>query len=319
MPPEEMISTEAPAVVEAPNSLATETQSPQVGTPGSPPAPTTTPSAIAAPPGWVQRDGGWYFQAKIDGEDVEIPYEDAASRLRTHESSTRRYQEAKRIEREMETLLQSAASSPKAFANFARQLGVDPRELAEHWMSEHLEAERLTPEQRRIRELEAELERGQQSERERMERAQEAQRQEAMQQERTRLVQAFDAPLDAQGAPKGERVRSMIHQRMAQIANWHEKNGVHTTLDAIAKKATADVMGLRDEFGMSPAPAAAPPPAPPKPAIPPPPPANAQAPSQHMRDQRGRFLDDPKPTVHPNIPGSMDELLAWKKRHPNAR
>jgi hypothetical protein len=321
MPPEEM-STATPATTETPSALpSSDTQQTPLSTSqGSAPAESSSP-AMSAPPGWVNRDGAWYFQAKVDGEDVEIPYEDAASRLRTHESSTKRYQEAKRIEREMEQLLGHVASSPKAFADFARQLGVDPRQLAEQWMVEHLETEKLTPEQRRIRELEAQLERGQQTERERQQRAEEAQRAEVTQRERQQLVQTFDSALDAHNAPKGERVRSMIHQRMAQLASWHEQNGVHTTLGAIAKKATADVMGLASEFGVvgQPPPVAQTPASAPKAAIPPPPPANAQAPSQHMRDDRGRFLDDPRPTVHPNIPGSMDALLEWKKRHPNAR
>jgi hypothetical protein len=284
--------------------------------PASPPqgADGTSAQPPGLPPGIVYRDGAFYFSGRVNGADVEMPYEEAAMRFRTHESSTQRYQEAKRIEREVGEFF-NTLKDPRGFAELARSLNMDPRQLAEAWLSEHLEDSKLTPEQKRLREAEAKLERYEQEKREMQERTEREQFQREQNAERTRLVTVFDGELDALGAPKGERVRGMIHQRMAQLASWHEQNGVHTTLSAIAKKARDEVMGLASEFAPQPPPAPPPPRPAAPPVAPPPPPANAQPRSQYQRDDAGRFLADPKPTVSANIPGSMDALLAWKKRH----
>lgn len=313
----------APAAPSAPAPSAPQ------GNPGPAPAQGTSPGtqggtsekpsqdtpAYDAPPGWVKRDGKWVVTTKVNGEDTELDYDEAMHHVRTRESANRRWQEAARMERDMEQTLRQATSSPKAFAAFAQQLGVDPRELAEAWMADHIEDSRLSPEQRRVRDLERQL-----SERdERDQQAQRAQRErqtaERVQAEQQQLVSKFDASLDAQGAPKSAETRTLLRQRMAQLVQHHQANGIPTTMQRITAQAIADVRKVADGFGAV-VPAAQPPIEKPRAVVPPPPPAEAQP-----RGRDGRWTpnpSDPKPTVDARVPGSMREMRAWRQRNPNA-
>ena len=108
----------------------------------------------------------------------------------------------------------------------------------------------------------------------------------------------------------------MIHQRMAQLVQYHQENAIATTLTKIAQRALADVQATASEFGGNVVQAPPPVDAAPKRVVPPPPAPGEQGESRHARDERGRFAGDPKPKFDFRIPGSMQRLQEWKARNP---
>lgn len=277
--------------------------------------PTEVRESATAPEGWYQRDGEWYFKAKVYGEEVELPYERAVSMMRQGEAATRAWQEAKRIERQSEEVFASIRDPRTAF-DVLSKLGYDPIAFAEAWMADQLEESRLTPEQRELREYRRQLDEYKHREQERQ-RAEHEQRQaQAERQHREAIVKAFDTELNALNARSNPEARSWIHQRMAQLVQHCEQNGIPSTLKEIARKAHADFERL---VGPAPAPAPQPAPTPPKPApkvtVPP---EEQQPQRDYARDPRnGRFASrhDPKPAFDPANPDSVRAIVEWSERN----
>lgn len=303
------LSSQQPAVKPAANAQPTPNAAPTDGKPSA-----DTP-AVDAPPGWTKRDGKWYVTARVNEEDVEFDYDEAMHQLRTKESATRRWQEAARMEKQVKALLEGAAQSPANMAKLARELGMNPRELAEHILAEGLADEQLTPEQRRVRELEQRLAERERADAERMQAQEEAIRTQRVEAEQKHLVSQFDAQLDGLNASKSPKVRGMIHQRMAQLIQHHQANAIPTSLTRIAQQALADVQATASEFGGNVVQAPPPPVETPKRVVPPPPKAGEQGESRHGRDERGRFVGEPRPHFDPRIPGSLKALREWKQKY----
>lgn len=98
----------------------------------------------------------------VDGQEVAMPAAKARQRWQQGESATKRYQEAASKRREAEELLHAVATTirdPRALHRELAGLGLSPREMAEEFLRIEAEEAALTPEQRRLRELEAEQER----------------------------------------------------------------------------------------------------------------------------------------------------------------
>lgn len=68
-------------------------------------------------------------------------------------AAQKRMEEAIRAKREADGILEQLKANPKAAL---QKLGLDPNKVAEDWIYEQIEAEKMSPEQKRIRELEAE-------------------------------------------------------------------------------------------------------------------------------------------------------------------
>lgn len=54
------------------------------------------------PDGIYQKDGEFYFKAKVDGEEVELPYKKAIAQIQKQEAADRRLQQAVMVQRELE-------------------------------------------------------------------------------------------------------------------------------------------------------------------------------------------------------------------------
>lgn len=306
--------TQAPSTGSAPaQSEATQATDSQVLP--TPEAKPERPKAKVGEVEWEQdEDGEWYSTQKVNGREERISHEKALSAARQMAASTERFQQAKAIERNVETMLAQAASSPRAAADFLTKLGVDVYELAEQILGEHIETSKLTPAERRARELEAELEayKRQQAERERQE--YETKAEAHARRTREAYVAAFDRELDALHAPKTPGGRDWLHRRIAQLANHAEDNGIPTSLQALTKQAAREFQEMAGTKWQ--APQAQPvQQAQPRVVVP----SQAQQPNNGMpRDQRnGQFVrrSDPKPRLQPGDPDSVRAIIEWEKRN----
>ena len=149
----------------------------------APSAPTTAPTTAAAPEAGATPQTGQETPAEtrarqrielskladddeivmvVDGQEVAMPAAKARQRWQQGESATKRYQEAARKTRDAEELLHAVATTirdPKALHRELAGLGLSPRQMAEEFLRIEAEEAALTPEQRRLRELESEQER----------------------------------------------------------------------------------------------------------------------------------------------------------------
>lgn len=307
----------APTAPATPASTTTPNSAPDVqGTPttATPEARPERPKSKVGDVEWEQdEDGEWYSTQKVNGKEERISHQTALSAARQMAASTERFQAAKAIERNVETMLATAASSPRATVDFLTKMGVDVVDLAEQILGERIEESRLTPDQKRAREAERRLQEYEEREQERA-RAEYERRIEAHnQRSRQAYVQAFDQQLDALHAPKAEGARTWLYQRIAALVTHAEDNGIPTTLDAIVKRASADFQGMTGVKWGAPQQQAAPP----KPAIRVPSPT--EQPQGNPRDaSNGRFVPrrDPKPQLIPGDSASVRAIAEWARRNP---
>lgn len=243
--------TDIAAPVSADSSATEISQTPAAATPNVQPtgtdSQTSTTPAVDAPPGWSKRaDGQWAWKGIVDGEETELDHERASHFLRTKESAQKRYQEAARLreeaerrEAELEAYLEEI-KSPKGLRALAKDLGMSPREVAEEILAQELEEASLTPDQRRLRELEAQAAQWQRAQQEQAARQRQAAIQQAEQQARARLETGFTKSMDRVGVPQAPEAREWVQMRLARLYVEHTKNGIPAHIDDLTKRAVAD-------------------------------------------------------------------------------
>jgi hypothetical protein len=161
-------------------------------------------------------------------------------------------QDAARASQEAEAKL-ARLKDPKEFFRLAKELGHDPRALAEEEVLRAIEEERLTPEQRRIREVERQLAERDEKDRRAKEEADNAALEAETETHRNSFADLFMGTMERLGLPK-KAGRAVVH-RMADVYLQAQQVGMTVSEDDMA----AHVLeGLRAEQsavvkGMSPA------------------------------------------------------------------
>jgi hypothetical protein len=111
------------------------------------------------------------FKVKVDGEELEVPEEDLLRDYQTRKASDKRFQEAAAAKKEaaemraqVNSVLELMTKDPRAFAEKAKGLGLNPEEFAMAILQPIVEAEvqqarvkEMTPEQRERYDLEQKL------------------------------------------------------------------------------------------------------------------------------------------------------------------
>lgn len=107
-------------------------------------------AAGAKETGEVDEDGETIYVVKIDGEEREITEEELLRGYRMRESSDKRFQEAAEMRKQAEQLQELMKTDP---AKAMKQLGLDPRQFSEEYISRLLEEQMMTPEEKELAEL----------------------------------------------------------------------------------------------------------------------------------------------------------------------
>lgn len=124
------------------------------GTPtATPEAPVETPTAsetpIDAPPQEIELE--------IDGAKRKFKPEQILNVIKNYESLQSKSKEFEASQTQMNNLIANLKENPNLLWDFAESLGHDPRELTKSKFKEYLDYEKMTPEQKRIYELERRL------------------------------------------------------------------------------------------------------------------------------------------------------------------
>lgn len=164
----------------------------------------------------------------VDGKPITMAAKDAIARLQRGESANKKYEEAARIREETLAYrehLTATLSDPAALRRELIASGYNAAEIAKAlYEQEQIEAS-LTPEQRRMRELEEQVAQHQAEREAQAARAHEAQ----VQAHRDAYARDFGAAIDAHNVPADHPIRSVLMQMLAQATMQAKSEGRNYT------------------------------------------------------------------------------------------
>lgn len=146
------------AAAPAPAAPAGAPSAPSTDSPPAPAAakPTTPAESPAKPPA----SGGEKFMVKVNGRLREMTREEVIREAQKSTASRENFEKSAQLTRKNQALLKALADpDPDRQDEALRQLGVDPDRIAERRLAVRAQQAQMTPEQKRIAELEAEVER----------------------------------------------------------------------------------------------------------------------------------------------------------------
>lgn len=173
----------------------------------------------------------------INGETREMPLRDVIKINQLENVSQKKMQEAAKLRQQAEQFFRLAKSNPR---EFLKQTGIDPYEFAESTLAEKFEMMNLSPEQKRLMELEKENKSYKEKEKEDRQKAEQEQLSRYEQQELAKLDQEIGEAWKESGLPKTKYMAAQIAARLLSAS----KRGENLT----AKEAAARV---KEEFKMS--------------------------------------------------------------------
>jgi hypothetical protein len=138
------------------------------GATGAPAAPTPAPAADAAPQAEGQpsqsnqppKQPSQKVKAKVYGREVDVTVDELVRDYQKYQASDRKFQEASRLMKEMDKLVESGKKDPKVILEklghkdpkaILKSLGIDPKEFAETLLIADIENEMLSPTERELK------------------------------------------------------------------------------------------------------------------------------------------------------------------------
>ena len=95
------------------------------------------------------------YKVKVDAEELEIDEEELLKGYQTSKSSSKRFQEASALNKQVEKLLEDSRKDPRKMFEI---LGINPREFSEQLLLQELEESLLSPEEKERKAEREELE-----------------------------------------------------------------------------------------------------------------------------------------------------------------
>lgn len=183
-------------------------------------------------------------------EEMEFDYDKLTRTVQKGIVADRRFEEAARKEQEVKKMMSeiedrySRLTDKQARKMALQDLGVDPVQLAEELMTEYLEEQTMTQEERRIRELEMFKQQKEREEQELIERFKAQQEEQEMQTYYKQIDQQITEALQAEGINKNlETV-----ERILQYLRAAHMNGVEITVPEIVERLKNDGKAFLKSF-----------------------------------------------------------------------
>lgn len=198
--------------------------------PATPAAPTAPPQAAGqnppqAPPGAQAPPAAAAAEArklrlKIEGKEVELPESEVIGLAQQGKAAGQRFQEAAALRKQAEELIAFAKANPREFFN---RTGMNAREWAEKYLIEELEAEQMSPEQKKARANEEKLKAYEAEKKQREEEGRKAEMARLQAEHAQNYDKLFTAALHESGLPKTAfTVKRMAELQLANIKNRYE-------------------------------------------------------------------------------------------------
>lgn len=183
------------------------------------------------------------FKVKIDDEELEVDQDEVVKGYQKAQASTKRFQEASRIKKEAEELREQMLQNP--FAALSDKMDKKQlREMTEQWLLEQLNEDQLSPEQRRLRELEAKEKAWQEEREDRERKAAESKLQEDASRAAQEYEKQFVSALEARDLPKSFATIKKMAYHIRNAAQNNYELSVDEAADLVQDEVQNDIRDL---------------------------------------------------------------------------
>ncbi len=161
------------------------------------------------------------YKIKVDGSEEELDEDTIVKLAQLGRASNKRFQEAANLRKQAEEFINLLKQDPRrVLSNPA--IGVDPYKLAEDWLIERMEMEKLTPEQQQLRAYEQQLKAYEEEKKQVAEQKAQEEQQKLIQHHTQMYEQQVTEALSASGLPKTTKTV----KRMAEYMYKALENGI---------------------------------------------------------------------------------------------
>lgn len=161
------------------------------------------------------------YKIKVDGSEEELDEDTIVKLAQLGRASNKRFQEAATIRKQAEEFINLLKQDPRrVLSNPA--IGADPYKLAEDWLIERMEMEKLTPEQQQLRAYEQQIKAYEEEKRAESERKAHDEQQKLIQHHTQMYEQQVTEALASSGLPKTTKTV----KRMAEYMYKALENGI---------------------------------------------------------------------------------------------
>ena len=170
------------------------------------------------------------------GDAEELVDEDELVRdYQKFRGAEKKFREAAETQKKIEAFMEKLQADPLAVLNDSR-IPLNRRKLAEDWLLQELEAEMLTPEQRRLKELEQKTQTYEEQLKAQQEAQAQAEREQALEMKRQELAQTFQKAMQATELSKDPEVATEALREMALLARAAKEQGLAVTPEELAER-----------------------------------------------------------------------------------
>jgi len=186
---------------------------------------------------------GRRIKVKIDDEESELDEDEVIKGYQKAAASTKRFQEAAKLRKEAEELKEQMLKNPFSALSGKmdkRQL----REMTEQWLLEQLDEDQLSPEQKRLRELEAKEKSWQEEKEDRERKEAEKQLQEESSKAAQKYEKEFVSALEARDLPKSYATIKKMAYHVRNAAQQGYDLTVDEAADLVQEELQNDIKDL---------------------------------------------------------------------------
>lgn len=173
------------------------------------------------------------LKLKVEGKELELPESEVIALAQQGKSAAQRFQEAARLRKETEAVVNFIKSNPK---EAMKHLGIDPRKFSEEVLMEAIQLEAMTPEQKRLHEAETKLKQIEAEKKRQAEAARQKEIADLTERHRQNYEKMFIDALSAEALPK----TAYTVKRMAELTIVAQKKGINVDSRQIAKLVRED-------------------------------------------------------------------------------
>lgn len=187
------------------------------------------------------------LKLKVDGRDEELDESEVVRWAQMGRSAQKRFQEAAQARKQAEDFIRMLKEDPvSVMTNPA--VGIDPRKFAEEYLSKELQKETLSPEQKRIRDLEDKLRKHDEDLKKAEEQSKKAEFQKLQEHYKQDFDKKFTDALQGSGLPKSPKTI----QRMADYMVMALKNNLDVEPSHVVELVRQDYISeIQDLFSQT--------------------------------------------------------------------
>lgn len=173
------------------------------------------------------------LKLKLEGGEVELPESEVIALAQQGKVAQKRFQEAAATKKQAEELITYLKNNPK---EAIQKLGIDVRKFSEEYLMEVLQQEAMSPEQKRVAEMEAKLKKYETEKKQ----AEEAARQQEMRALEEKHLKSYNEMFVKALTESGLPRTPYTVKRMAELTLVANKKGLNLDASQIAKLVRED-------------------------------------------------------------------------------